>query len=53
MKTYIVLSRDNGSFVYCTTDIKKAEKAKEKQTYNEEMGGGRPSVYIVETKLIK
>ena len=53
MKTYIVLSRDNGSFVYCTTDKQKAEDSKVKQTLHEEMGGGKPSVYILETTLIK
>ncbi len=49
---YVVLSRDT-SFIYCTTDLKKAEVAKEKQIIDEEMGGGRPSVYIKETVLNK
>lgn len=49
-KIYIVLSRDT-DFIYCTTDPKKAEDAKENQIKDEEMGGGRPSVYIKETIL--
>jgi len=47
---YVVLSRDT-SFVYCTTDIQKAESAKEERIIDEEMRGGRPSVYIKETIL--
>ncbi len=53
MKVYIVKSRDVGSFVFCTTDMEKAKYAKRQQIYTEEMGGGRPSVYILETTLIK
>lgn len=50
-KLYVVLSRDNGSYIYCTYDKQKAESEKEKQILNEEIGGGRPSVWIVETKI--
>lgn len=50
-KLYVVLSRDNRSYIYCTHDKQKSESEKEKQISNEEMGGGRPSVWIVETKI--
>lgn len=45
---YVVLSRGT-DFIFCTFDREKAETAKEKQTFEEEMSGGRPSVYIKET----
>jgi hypothetical protein len=51
MKIYIVLSRDNSSFIYCTTNKEKADQAKIIQIEKEEMSGGRPSVYIKETNL--
>lgn len=51
MEIYVVLSRDRGDFVYCTTDKEKAKKARDKQEEKEEMAGGRPSVYIVPTTL--
>lgn len=51
MTVYVVLSRDT-NFVYCTTDKEKAESMKDYQTRAEELSGGRPSVYIKETKLI-
>lgn len=50
-KLYIVLSRDNERYIYCTHDKQKAESEKEKQILNEEMGGGRPSVWIMETEI--
>ena len=50
-KLYVVVSRDNG-FICVTNDSKKAESEKEKQILNEEFSGGRPSVWIQETKLI-
>lgn len=52
MRIYTVLSRDNGSFIYTTTVQELAQKAKEKQEIDEEMGGGRPSVYILESTLV-
>lgn len=52
-EVYIVLSRDNGDFIYCTTDKVKAYNKMKEQTLNEEMQGGRPSVYILTTDLIK
>lgn len=51
MKIYIVLSRDNSSFIYCTSNKSKAEQVKNKQITKEEMEGGSPSVYIKETIL--
>lgn len=50
---YVVLSRDNSSYVYCTTDPEKAEKERLNRIEEEEMQGGRPSVYIRRTSLIK
>jgi hypothetical protein len=50
-EVYVVLSRDNGSYVYCTTDEEEAEVERKRQFYDEEMGGGRPSVYIRKTTL--
>lgn len=52
MKTYVVMSRDRGDFVFVSTDKGKAEKAKNAQIEKEEFAGGRPSVYILETTLI-
>ena len=51
MKIFIVLSRDQPDFIFTTADHDKAEAAKKKQQLDEEMGGGRPSVYIKETEL--
>ena len=51
MELYVVLSRDRGDFVFVTKDKEKAEESKEKQIMDEEMGGGRPSVYIMTTTL--
>lgn len=51
MKVYTVLSRDNSSFIYTTTIKKDAEIVKLKQIEHEEMSGGRPSVYILESNL--
>jgi len=50
-KIYIVLSRDSSSFIYCTSNLEKANEERLKQIKDEEMGGGRPSVYIKETIL--
>lgn len=50
-KLYVVLSRDNGSYIYCTHDKQKAESERAKQSLHEEMGGGRPSIYIMETQI--
>jgi hypothetical protein len=46
MKIYTVLSRDRGDFIHTTTDEGEAEFVKKEQTMDEEMAGGRPSVYI-------
>ncbi len=51
MKIYTVLSRDRGSFIYTTNDEELAKLAKTQQELDEEMGGGRPSVYILESIL--
>lgn len=51
MKIYIVLSRDVSSFVFCTTDEEKAKIIKDDQNLAEEMAGGNPSIYILETTL--
>ncbi len=48
---YVVLSRDRSDFIYCTTDWNKADDEKNKQIRDEEMAGGRPSVYIKQTIL--
>lgn len=48
---YIVLSRDRSDFIYATYNIEKTETAKNIQITNEEMAGGRPSVYIISTIL--
>jgi len=50
MKIYVVLSRDT-DFIFCTTDEQEAENIKANQIIDEEMMGGRPSVYIRTTKL--
>jgi hypothetical protein len=50
MKIYIVISRDNG-MIGAFKDKQSAEKIKTEQYTFEEMGGGRPSVFIQETKL--
>jgi hypothetical protein len=49
---YVVLSRDT-DYIYCTTDAEKAEKERLNRIVEEEMQGGRPSVYIRRTTLIK
>lgn len=46
MKIFVVLSRDCSDFIQCTTDEKEAEKIKKEQEREEELAGGRPSVYI-------
>jgi hypothetical protein len=51
MEVFVVISRDDSDFIYVTTDSEKADKARVKQTTEEEMSGGRPSVYIRKTKL--
>lgn len=50
---YVVISRDNSDYIYCTTDVEKAESERLNRTEEEEMQGGRPSVYIRRTVLIK
>jgi uncharacterized membrane protein YqiK len=50
-EVYVVLSRDNGSYIYCTTDEEDAEVERKRQFYDEEMSGGRPSVYVRKTTL--
>lgn len=47
---YVVISRDNG-LILCTEDKEKAESTKSQQVRNEEFAGGRPSVWIQETKI--
>lgn len=47
---YVVLSRDT-DFIFCTFDEEKARLAREKQIFEEEMAGGRPSVYIKVTTI--
>jgi hypothetical protein len=49
---YVVLSRDT-DYIYCTTDVEKAESERLNRIGEEEMQGGRPSVYIRRTKLVK
>ena len=49
---YVVLSRDNSNFLFCTFDQELAEQARETQEKMEEMQGGRPSVFIKQTKII-
>jgi hypothetical protein len=39
-------------FVVLSTDKSKAEAARAHQEWEEEMGGGRPSVYIKTTTLM-
>ncbi len=50
-KVFVVLSRDVSSFIYVTTNCDKAHAAKDNQEVEEEMAGGRPSVFIKETML--
>jgi hypothetical protein len=50
MEVFVVLSRDS-DYVYVTADYSKAEQERLKQIENEEMQGGRPSVYIRKTTL--
>jgi hypothetical protein len=50
MELYVVLSRDS-DFVFVTDDKIKAEYARLEQIQDEEMQGGRPSVYIRKTTL--
>ena len=50
MEIFVVLSRDT-DFIYCTTDKQKAEGVRKHQEIEEEMSGGRPSVYILTTTL--
>lgn len=50
MEIFVVLSRDT-NFIYCTTDKVKAETVRKQQSLDEEMSGGRPSVYILTTTL--
>ena len=50
-KIYIVLSRDNSDFIFATTDEQLACDIRLTQIEFEEMAGGRPSVYIMETYL--
>lgn len=45
---YIVLSRDDSDFIYITDKLHNAVNVRSEQIYNEEMRGGRPSVYIRE-----
>lgn len=51
MKIYTVLSRDRGDFIYNTTCELTAGDVRDAQERDEEMAGGRPSVYIRETTL--
>ncbi len=52
MKTvYVVLSRDT-DFIIVTTSRELAENAKIEQIKDEEMAGGRPSVYIKTALLL-
>jgi hypothetical protein len=50
MKIFVVLSR-NTDFIYCTTDSDLAIQIMEYQQSKEEIGEGRPSVYIKTTTL--
>lgn len=52
IKIYVVLSRDNSSFIFATPNKEEAEKIMVERIESEEMGGGRPSVYIRETNLV-
>lgn len=49
--TYVVLSRDDSRFVFVTQNKESAETARKNQEREEELAGGKPSVYIKETKL--
>lgn len=49
---FVVLSRDQGGFIYVTFDEKDADSIKASQTKSEEMAGGRPSVYIKKTRVL-
>ena len=51
MEIFVVLSRDKSDFIFCTMDAGRANIEKIKQEIEEEMSGGRPSVYIVITTL--
>lgn len=51
MKIFTVLSRDEGDFIYTTGDKLTAEDVRDAQERDEEMAGGRPSVYIRESIL--
>jgi hypothetical protein len=51
MEIYVVLSRDDSDFIFCTTDKELAEKKRKEQELDEDMSGGRPSVYIKEAFL--
>lgn len=51
MEVYVVMSRDKGLVgIYSTIDL--AEAARDKAVRNEEMGGGRPTVWISERTSI-
>jgi hypothetical protein len=50
MKVYVVMSRDSGLIKVCKNS-EDAERLKQEQIKFEEMGGGFPSVFIVETAL--
>lgn len=49
-KVYVILSRDQG-LVSATLDPNKVEELIKEQEKFEEMGGGRPSVYVKEVTL--
>lgn len=51
MEIYVVVSRDDSDFIFCTADKSKAEAERSHQEWHEEMRGGRPSVYIKTTTL--
>lgn len=48
---YVVRSRDDMSFLSVFCDRDRAEKSLDNQVEKEEMSGGKPSVFITETKL--
>lgn len=48
---YVVLSRDNSSFIFATHEKRMAISAQNHQMELEEIGGGKPSIYITETEI--
>ena len=49
-EVHVVMSRDSGP-VSAHTDFDEAKDAADRQSVHEEMGGGRPSVWVVTMPL--